>query len=79
MVELITKSNIQFKNTIQKLYQVPNVILLWAEGGHAVKGDKRKGGRSSIQKVGDLAVCSHPLAEQGQERMKDELLRSQIC
>lgn len=49
---------------------------LWAEGGHAVKGDKGKGRRSSIRKVGDLAVCSHPLAEQGQERMKDELWRS---
>lgn len=47
---------------------------LWAEG-QAVKGDKGKG-RSSIRKVGDLAVCSHALAEQGQERMKDELWRS---
>ena len=50
---------------------------LWAEGGHAVKGYKGKGGRRNIRRVGDSAVCAHSLAERGQERMMEESLRTE--
>ena len=52
---------------------------LWAEGGHVVKGYKGKGGRRNIMREGDLAVCSQSLAEQGQERMMEESLRTTMC